>query len=370
MARPRQIADVEILEATLNCMLSHEGNFSTRAVAEQIRISPQAVLKRMGSKRELLIRSFLYYAQKEVAKPFFGPLDQRPFRIQLREQGLKLTTYFHWIERFRALFISNGVAPSEVVSRFDTLPPLELLRQMDEFLESAREAGFIQARQLRQVSASFLGTLGYQCHMRHMFPMPELWGDEEIFVEHQSQLILDVLELEASRPGAELPFEIERKYLLSAMPSIPSDAIVSIQTLEQGYIPGRQITERVRRITRADSVRHLRTVKLGTGIERLEFEEEISADLFEHLWAATLDGRIRKERTIVKDGDACWEIDRFLDFPLWLAEIELESAEIHVQVPDWLKSVYVRDVTEEKNFTNWALATQSGGIQSLRERKS
>ena len=52
-----------------------------------------------------------------------------------------------------------------------------------------------------------------------------------------------------------------------------------------------------------------------------------------------------------------WEIDEFLDRSgLWLAEVELETADQRVEIPAWLGAVLEREVTDEKEYTNHALA--------------
>jgi CYTH domain-containing protein len=58
----------------------------------------------------------------------------------------------------------------------------------------------------------------------------------------------------------------------------------------------------------------------------------------------------------VPHGSDHWEIDEFTDRPLWLAELELDRADAPITVPDWLKPVLVREVTDEKEYTNRSLA--------------
>jgi hypothetical protein len=67
-----------------------------------------------------------------------------------------------------------------------------------------------------------------------------------------------------------LPREIERKWLLSALP--PLVAGVPPAEFAQGYLPGEVLIERVRRETRFGDTRWMRTVKLGRGISRIEVE--------------------------------------------------------------------------------------------------
>ena len=106
----------------------------------------------------------------------------------------------------------------------------------------------------------------------------------------------------ALRGGAGV--EIERKLLLHAWPEPSADSVVSVVEIDQGYLPGRKITERVRRIARGDEMRYVRTIKAGAGLVRTEIEETIDATLFEQLWALTDGRRVRKRRTVVADADS------------------------------------------------------------------
>lgn len=157
--------------------------------------------------------------------------------------------------------------------------------------------------------------------------------------------------------GGEMPVEIERKFLLDALPEVARG--VPSQRLEQGYLPGTELVERVRRVTSADGrIRYWRTVKFGTGITRLELEEETTRAVFRALWPLTKRRRIDKRRHVVPDGTRKWEIDDFADRDLVLAEIELASEEDVVGIPDWLAPHVVREVTGEDAYVNANLASQ------------
>ncbi len=149
--------------------------------------------------------------------------------------------------------------------------------------------------------------------------------------------------------------EIERKYLLRAVPARATAAPVA--DIEQGYLPGTRLIERVRRIRAGCTTRYYRTVKLGAGVERIQVEEETSREVFDVLWTLTAGKRIRKRRYTVATPGGDWEIDDFLDRQLVLAEIELTRADSPVEIPDWLAPVVEREVTEEKGFTNYELAS-------------
>jgi CHAD domain-containing protein/CYTH domain-containing protein len=148
--------------------------------------------------------------------------------------------------------------------------------------------------------------------------------------------------------------EIERKFLLSGLPERVRGA--ESTELDQGYLPGGVVRERLRRAVGPRGARFTRTVKLGTGIVRAEFEEELPESEFARLWPLTAGARLHKRRYLVPDGALVWEIDEFLDRALVLAEIELPTADAEVTLPEWLAPSVVREVTDEPAFTNLRLA--------------
>jgi CYTH domain-containing protein len=152
-----------------------------------------------------------------------------------------------------------------------------------------------------------------------------------------------------------MAIEIERKYLLRALPGMPAPS--DVLEIDQGYLPGDKLVERLRRQRSRDGhVRYFRTVKLGSGVERTEIEDETDRGVFEHLWILTEGRRLTKRRYLVPVGGRTWEIDEFTDRELVLAEIELADADEPVDIPAWLRPVLVREVTDERLFTNRSLA--------------
>ena len=152
-----------------------------------------------------------------------------------------------------------------------------------------------------------------------------------------------------------LPQEIERKFLLRALP--PEARQVPPIRIDQGWIPGTALRERLRRSTRPDgSVRCTRTLKFGPTRARVEIEEATSDALFEAMWPLTRDARIRKLRHAVPHGDHVWEIDVFLDRELVLAEVELQSSEEIAPIPAWLAPFVEREVTDDPAYLNAVMA--------------
>lgn len=148
--------------------------------------------------------------------------------------------------------------------------------------------------------------------------------------------------------------EIERKFLLRAFPVELPEA--RVREIDQGYLPGERLVERVRRIREGDDERHVRTVKSGTGITRAETEEACTREVFEVLWSLTEGRRVSKRRHVVAHGALHWEVDEFTDRDLVLAEIELPSPDTEPEIPPWLSPYVVREVTGDAAFVNANLA--------------
>ncbi|MEO7996007.1 MAG: hypothetical protein ABI852_01115 [Gemmatimonadaceae bacterium] len=171
------------------------------------------------------------------------------------------------------------------------------------------------------------------------------------------QLSVDVTQLSNGRFTSEfgIPMEIERKYLLTGCP--PEAAVVAGTRIEQGWLPGRTLRERLRRSTYPTGVsRYTRTVKFGRGISRVELEEDTDRLLFEALWPLTVNARVRKRRHAIREGAYTWEIDVFTDRDLVIAEVELSSADESPALPAWLERFVVREVTGEAEYVNANLA--------------
>lgn len=154
-----------------------------------------------------------------------------------------------------------------------------------------------------------------------------------------------------------IPVERERKFLLTALPAEVREG--RVMEIQQGWLPGRTLRERLRRVRDAEGERFYRTIKLGSGIERVEIEEETTAGVFAAMWPLTEGCRIEKRRYCVDEGDLTWEVDEFLDRELALAEVELEAVNQDVPIPPWLERVMVREVTDEPAYLNLTLATKA-----------
>jgi CHAD domain-containing protein/CYTH domain-containing protein len=153
---------------------------------------------------------------------------------------------------------------------------------------------------------------------------------------------------------APVPTERERRFLLRRLPE--RARLAPALEIEQGWLPGRRLRERLRWVRDGGVERFYRTIKFGTGAERVELEEECTGEVFAALWPLTEGCRIAKRRHLVRDGELTWEVDAFADRQLVLAEVELADPGQAVIVPDWMAGTVVREVTGDPAYLNLSLA--------------
>lgn len=145
-----------------------------------------------------------------------------------------------------------------------------------------------------------------------------------------------------------MPLEIERKYL------VVGDGWKTVEPIElrQGYLNSdKSRTVRVR-VTNEDA--YLTIKGITTGISRPEFEYSIPLEDAEQLLLLCSDSIIEKRRYVLPIGGLVWEVDEFFgsNAGLLIAEVELESENQPVTLPDWVG----QEVSADARYYNSALA--------------
>ncbi|TCS38590.1 adenylate cyclase [Paucimonas lemoignei] len=143
--------------------------------------------------------------------------------------------------------------------------------------------------------------------------------------------------------------EIERKFLVNGN---AWKAAANSVLYRQGYLS----TDKARTVrVRIAGDRAFMTIKgMGSGIARPEFEYEIpledAAAMLDDLCLKPL---IEKHRYIVEYKGLRWEVDEFFgeNRGLVVAEVELDSADQVVELPDWVGS----EVTGDARYYNSSL---------------
>jgi len=231
----------------------------------------------------------------------------------------------------------------------------DLATRGQDVLGALRDAHLL-ARRAHKAGLPVLERTLQDIVLAHFQLFQQDWGERLDDVLRTLDAAANALRAEGSPMTASgLPLEIERKYLLRACP--PAARAVAPVRIEQGWIPGQALRERLRRLTAPDgTVSCWRTVKLGPAAARVEVEEIAPPALFGAMWELTRPARVLKDRYVVPHGAHTWEIDVFLDRDLVLAEVELGDVTEAVTLPPWLAPYLERDVTGDPAYFNATLA--------------
>jgi adenylate cyclase len=148
-----------------------------------------------------------------------------------------------------------------------------------------------------------------------------------------------------------MPLEIERKFIVDI------DRLVLTATgkrYRQGYLPAAGKTSV--RVRICDDAAWLTLKGETVGASRLEFEYAIPVEDAAHILESLCEGSmIDKTRHLLDHAGHTWEIDVFAgdNAGLVIAEVELQSEDEAVELPDWA----VEEVTRDSRYYNANLVT-------------
>lgn len=165
--------------------------------------------------------------------------------------------------------------------------------------------------------------------------------------------------------------EIENKYLLSyekALDFINSLSKYSVKKMEQAYFS--YTPKSTKRVRKSDN-RYILTVKKGSGRIREEFEKNISQKKYKKLKKKKIGKTIKKNRYIFDIDGHKYELDIFKGALKGLAFLEIEfknEEELKsFTLPSPLKNIIIKDVSEDRSYTNAFLAVAVHSIKDTGE---
>ncbi len=167
MARPRQITDEQILTAMRASVLERGAGVSLDVVAERLGVTSPALLKRFGSRLELMLKAL----QPPDAPAWMADLDrgpdERPLEVQLAEHFNRLWDHFLEVIPCVSALRESGV-PHDKIFEGKRNAPVHAIRAISRWLEKARDAGLIEAEAPESVATAILGALQTRAFTSHV----------------------------------------------------------------------------------------------------------------------------------------------------------------------------------------------------------
>ena len=147
-------------------------------------------------------------------------------------------------------------------------------------------------------------------------------------------------------PGGELP---KRRFLLAQVP--PEIRKHKSRLVREGWLPGKDIRERVRATREGRSVRYARVVERNGDVS--EKEEPLTRRGFDAFWPLTEGRRLECRRYEFRDGSRSWSVISIPEHEIVLAVVE-GSAD--APIPEPIQHELLREVTGVKKYEPEALA--------------
>ena len=155
--------------------------------------------------------------------------------------------------------------------------------------------------------------------------------------------------------------EIERKYLLLPLriEHFLNMLKINFEKIDiiQSYVTRNEKTGRVRQY----NDKYYLTIKKGEGLVREEYEEEITADIYNNILKSSDDTKtIRKTRYLVDINQVVYEFDEFKDNLVGLVflevEFESEAKSKEFNMYEKFKKIVVKEVTQDRRYDNVNIA--------------
>jgi CYTH domain-containing protein len=168
-----------------------------------------------------------------------------------------------------------------------------------------------------------------------------------------------------------MKIEIEKKFLLKAIPDLEPEEIIEIFQWYRKNSAG--IWERARSCySNKKGFYFVHTIKknIGKGVNE-EDEKFITAEEFNKFVDKCRNPKsqaryISKERLVYPQGDLKWEVDIFNNgHHLIIAEIEIPTEDYKVTIPDFIKDKLLMEVTGLKQFSNKNLSNNVKKVEKI-----
>lgn len=171
MARPRLISDEQILATMRACVLEHGPQVSLDVVAGRLNVTPPALLKRFGSRRELMLKALRPPENVEVMARLVAPPDDRPLSVQLEDMLGGLWDFLAEVVPCVMALRESGIPHDEIFDvRRDS--PARFIKALHGWLEKAAAKGLVEAHGLETAATALLGAVQTRVFTAHMMKQP------------------------------------------------------------------------------------------------------------------------------------------------------------------------------------------------------
>ncbi|MFZ5444526.1 MAG: TetR/AcrR family transcriptional regulator [Myxococcota bacterium] len=200
MARPRLISDEQILTTMRSCVLEHGAHVSLDVVAEKLGVTSPALLKRFGSRQELMLQALRPPEKPPFVDTFLAGPDARPLREQLTDRFAELWAFFEQIIPAVSALRESGIPHEKLFDRKHQRPML-MIEAIKTWLAKADELGLADVPAPESVATAILGALQARAFFAHVSNVKYSARNTRAYLDDLVDLFCRALAVKGRRPS-------------------------------------------------------------------------------------------------------------------------------------------------------------------------
>lgn len=192
MARPRLVTTEQILATTRRTVVERGAMVSLDEVAERLGITGPALLKRFGSRKDLMLGALMPPDRPAFFDALEHEPDDRPFNEQLRELFTRMLSFFE--ENMPCMMALRELGyDREMMQRWKTQAPVRALQMLSQWLAAAANAGLIELTDAETVATAMLGAVSHRAFTSHLLKRRTRAGDHAQYAADLAELFTRAL---------------------------------------------------------------------------------------------------------------------------------------------------------------------------------
>lgn len=201
MGRPRQISDEQILSVMRRHVRAEGPNVPLHSVASELGVTVPALLKRFGTRQELMLAALKPPLPEWLERVERGP-DDRPLQVQLTELFGRMLSFFAEYVPCMVALRESGISPHLYTHHRQPLLTLEALHH---WLRKAKRRGLVDATELETCAQSILSALQGRSFLAHCTQRPFSEKAQRAYATELAQIFTRALSSKSGHARHEAP---------------------------------------------------------------------------------------------------------------------------------------------------------------------
>jgi len=169
MTRPRTISDAAILDAARRCAIERGPAVSLGVIAERLGVTSPALLKRFGTRRDLMIAALRPEDPPEWVRALARGPDARALEAQLHALLREVLEVFRRESPCMTALSESGIPPHQIFDRNEPPPPVRHAWAVATWLERGRARGLVRPAEYESIAIAMLGALHARVFLSDFF---------------------------------------------------------------------------------------------------------------------------------------------------------------------------------------------------------